>query len=99
MPRNTGGYSWADGFSNQATRIQQGPNNDFGFEQRKDINIGFEAILFNSLWVEMNAFQIDIDNQVTRLNNQYPSYYDDFMPYSNYNLDRYPRSGNGDQLH
>nr|WKN37354.1 SusC/RagA family TonB-linked outer membrane protein [Tunicatimonas sp. TK19036] len=87
--QNGGGYGWADGFSNQATRIQQGQNNDFGYEQRKDINIGFEAILFNRLWVEMNAFQIDIDNQVTRLNNQYPSYYEDFMPYSNYNLDRF----------
>lgn len=87
--QNGGGYSWADGFSNQATRIQQGPNNGFGFEQRKDINLGLEAILFGKLWIEMNAFQNDLDNQVTRRTNQLPSFYADFMPYSNYNLDRY----------
>jgi len=84
-----GGYSWADGFNNQSTRIQQGRNDDFTFEQRKDLNLGFEAALFNRLWVEMNVFQSDIDNQVTKLNNQYPSYYSDFMPFSNYNQDRY----------
>ncbi|WP_277479060.1 SusC/RagA family TonB-linked outer membrane protein [Catalinimonas alkaloidigena] len=87
--QNGGGYSWADGFNNESTRILQGRNDNFGFEQRKDLNLGFETILFNSLWMEMNAFQSDIDKQVTRLNNQYPSYYVDFMPYSNYNLDRY----------
>ena len=87
--QNGGGYSWADGFSNQATRILQGPNNGFGFEQRKDINLGLEAILFSKLWIEMNAFQNDLDNQVTRRSNRFPSFYTDFMPYSNYNLDRY----------
>ncbi len=81
-------YGWADGFNNQATRIQQGPNPNFGFEQRKDINLGFEGLLFGSLWVEMNAFRTDIDNQVTRLTTQYPSFYGDFTPYSNYNSTR-----------
>ena len=81
-------YGWADGFTNQATQILQGPNPNFGFEQRKDINLGFEGLFFGKLWVEMNAFRIDIDNQVTRLTTQYPSFYDDFTPYSNYNRDR-----------
>ncbi|WKN31495.1 SusC/RagA family TonB-linked outer membrane protein [Porifericola rhodea] len=84
-----GGYSWADGFSNSSTKLLQGRNNNFGYEQRKDINLGFESILFNSLWLEMNVFQTDIDDQVTQLNNQYPSYYADFMPNSNYSKDRY----------
>ena len=87
--QDVGGFSWADASSNQGTRIRQGANNNLTFEQRKDINIGVEAILFNNLWLEMNAFQSDIDNQVTRLNNQYPSYYSDFMPFGNYNMDRY----------
>jgi len=84
-----GGYNWADGFNNQRTRILQGRNDDFTFEQRKDINLGFEAGLFSRIWVEMNLFQSDLDNQVTRLNNQYPSFYTDFTPYSNYSQDRY----------
>ncbi len=86
--QNGPSYGWADGFTNQVTRIQQGPNPNFGFEQRKDINLGFEGLFFGKLWVEMNAFRIDIDNQVTRLTTQYPSFYDDFTPYSNYNRDR-----------
>jgi len=86
--QNGPSYGWADGFTNQATRIGQGRNPNFGFEQRKDINLGFEGLLFGSLWVEMNAFRTDIDNQVTRLTTQYPSFYDDFTPYSNYNQSR-----------
>ncbi len=87
--QNGNGYGWADGFNNNGTRILQGQNNRLGYEQRKDLNIGFEGIFFNSLWLEMNVFQTDIDNQVTRRNNQFPAYYEDFMPYSNYNKDRY----------
>ncbi len=84
-----GGYSWADGFNNQATRILQGQNNLLDYEQRKDINIGFEAVLFNNVWIEANAFRTDIDNQITKRNNEFPSFYQDFTPFSNYNSDRY----------
>ncbi len=84
-----GGFSWNDGSSNQRTRIAQGANYGLTFERRKDINIGLEAILFDNLWLELNAFQSEIDNQVTRLNNQYPSFYSDFMPFGNFNMDRY----------
>ena len=82
-------FGWADGRSSNGTIIEQGENNNLTFETRQDLNLGVEAILFDNVWLELNAFQTDIDNQVTLLRNQYPSFYTDFIPYGNYNKDRY----------
>ena len=84
-----GGFGWADGANNDATIVNQGANPNLGFESRQDINLGLEAILFDDLWLEMNAFQTVMGDQVTLIRNQYPSFYEDFIPFANFDEDRY----------
>lgn len=85
-----GWFNWNDGaFSNREKDISQGANNKMTFEERFDINFGVESYLFNSLWFEANYFKSSIDKQLTTLDNTYPSYYNVFKPYSNFNKDSY----------
>ncbi|MEN8764858.1 MAG: SusC/RagA family TonB-linked outer membrane protein [Wenyingzhuangia sp.] len=91
---NTGGrFIWADGSSTQNSNlrqdISQGANPNLGFEERIDLNIGFESYLMNSLWIEANYFNTELDKQLTFLQNQYPSFYGDFRPYDNFNKNLY----------
>jgi TonB-linked SusC/RagA family outer membrane protein len=83
-------FNWADGLSsNRRQNLSQGANPNLGFEERIDLNIGVEAYLMNSLWLEANYFNTELDKQVTFLANQYPSYYDAFKPYDNFNKSLY----------
>jgi len=82
-------FTWADGKNNREKDISQGQNLNLGFEDRIDFNVGLESYLFNSLWFEFNYFKTDIDNQLTRLNAIYPSYYNIYRPYDNYDKDSY----------
>jgi len=83
-------YNWADGASqNRAKDISQGANNLMTYEERVDLNFGFESYLLNSIWLEFNYFKTDMDKQLVTLDNKYPSYYDAFKPYDNYNKDTY----------
>lgn len=87
------GFGWGDtysaGMSNKATVIKKGQNNDLNMEKRTDINIGFEALMFNKLCLEGNVFQSTMGDQVIQVSSMYPSYYASFKPYINYNEDRY----------
>jgi TonB-linked SusC/RagA family outer membrane protein len=82
-------FTWANGVANREKDISQGENLALTFEDRIDLNIGFESYLFNSLWLEFNYFKIDYDNQVTQLSTRYPSFYNIYRPYDNYNKDSY----------
>lgn len=83
-------FSWADGqSSNSRQDISQGQNPDLGYEERIDLNIGFESYLLNSLWLEFNYFKSELDKQLTRLVDRYPSYYNDFRPWDNFNKNEY----------
>lgn len=83
-------FTWADGvFSNRRQNISQGANPDMGFEERIDLNIGFESYLMNSLWLEANYFRTEQDKQLVILGDQYPSYYNTFRPFNNFNADLY----------
>ena len=86
---NGSNINWADGNSNNRQNITQGQNLDLTFEERIDFNLGFEANLMNSLFIEANYFKTELDKQITFLQDQYPSYYDDFRPYVNYNKNLY----------
>lgn len=88
---STGGYvGWADGISSSRTKeVAQGANDVMTFESRIDMNLGIEANLWKSLWLEMNVFRTDLDNQLTTIDVKYPSYYTAFRPYDNYNKDTY----------
>ncbi|WP_173300714.1 SusC/RagA family TonB-linked outer membrane protein [Winogradskyella litoriviva] len=81
--------NWGDGQSNNRIDISQGENLDLSFEERIDLNLGFETYLMNSLWIEANYFNTEFDKQITFLQDQYPSFYDTFRPYDNFNSNLY----------
>ncbi|WP_435654884.1 TonB-dependent receptor plug domain-containing protein, partial [Cellulophaga baltica] len=81
--------SWADGNTNRRINIAQGENLDLTFEERIDLNLGFETYVMNSLWIEANYFKTELDKQITFLQDQFPSFYDTFRPYNNFNKDLY----------
>ncbi|MFC2127107.1 SusC/RagA family TonB-linked outer membrane protein [Bacteroidota bacterium] len=83
-------FGWADGLaSNRKQNISQGANANMGFEERIDLNVGFETYLMNSLWIEANYFRTELDKQLVFLADQYPSYYGTFRPRDNYNANLY----------
>ncbi len=83
-------YNWADGAAqNRVKDISQGANNLLGYEERIDLNVGFESYLMKSIWLEFNYFKTDMDKQLVTLDNKYPSFYNAFKPYDNYNKDTY----------
>jgi len=83
-------FAWADGvFSNRRQNISQGANPNLGFEERIDLNLGFESYLMNSLWLEANYFRTELDKQLVFLADQYPSYYNTFRPLDNFNVNLY----------
>ncbi|PWH84424.1 hypothetical protein DIS18_07800 [Algibacter marinivivus] len=81
--------NWADGNSNRRQDITQGENLDLTFEERIDLNIGLETYLMNSMWLEFNYFKSELDKQVGFLNDQYPSFYNNFRPYNNFDKNLY----------
>ncbi|MCL6102630.1 MAG: SusC/RagA family TonB-linked outer membrane protein [Bacteroidetes bacterium] len=87
----SGGYTWADGaWGNSGTYSQRGANSGLGFEKREEINLGLEGQFFNrSVSLDANVFSMRISDKYTRRTNLYPSYYTDFIPYSNYGEDGY----------
>jgi TonB-linked SusC/RagA family outer membrane protein len=82
-------FAWGQSNTNSTTKFSRGQNLDLEAERRKDLNIGFESILFDKFSLEGNLFQTDFDGRLTLLNVPYPSYYRPFRPYGNYNADRY----------
>ena len=83
-------FQWADGErSNRRQNISQQANPDLTFEERVDLNLGFESLLMNSLWLEFNYFRTELDKQVGFLDAQYPTFYDTFRPFDNFNKDLY----------
>lgn len=84
-----GSFNWADGRTNNRLDVSQGANPNLTFEERIDLNLGFEAYLMNSLWIEANYFRTELDKQLAFLNDQYPSYYSDFIPTENFNNNLY----------
>ena len=86
---NGSNINWGDGNSNNRQNITQGENLNLNFEERIDFNLGFETYLMNSLWIEGNYFKTELDKQITFLQDQYPSFYDTFKPYDNFNKNLY----------
>jgi len=83
-------FNWADETYNSRTRdISQGANDAMTFEDRIDLNVGFDSYLMNSLWLEFNFFKTNKDNQITQIKAEYPDFYSEFNSYTNYNKDSY----------
>lgn len=87
----SGSYNWYEGTrSRSGVASSWGDNRDLTFAKRKEINLGIEGLLFNSLLgFEANVFYDVYDDLVTRPNATYPSFYNDFLPYENFESDRY----------
>ncbi len=83
--------NWANGeeSSNPRQNVTQGENLDLTFEDRIDLNLGFETYLMNSLWIEANYFRTELDKINTFLQAEYPSFYNVFRPYNNFNQNLY----------
>lgn len=87
---NGGSFGWNDGQANNNQTVSvRGGNNSLGFEERKEVAFGFESLWFKSLGLEMNFFQTDMDRMVTQTSTLFPSFYLPFMPYLNFNKNRY----------
>ncbi|MCF6358635.1 MAG: TonB-dependent receptor [Draconibacterium sp.] len=87
--KNGSYFNWADGVQNREKDISKGENKMMTFEERIDMNFGVESYLWNSVWLEFNVFKTDFDKQLTTLDNKYPSFYNIFKPYENFNKDSY----------
>ena len=67
-----------------------GGNYDLFFEKRKDLNLGFEGLLFNkSIGIDANIFWSSYYDIVTRPINTYPSFYSQYVPYENFEAQKY----------
>ncbi len=86
-----GSYTWADGaWSNGGVGSTRGTNTSLGFEQRQELNLGVEGQFFNrTILVDANVFSTRIANKFTRRVTQYPTYFSDFIPWENYDIDGY----------
>ena len=86
-----GGYTWNEGnWSNSGRVPTNGTNINLGYEKRRDINFGFESVLFDhKLSIDANLFSSVYYDQVTQTTTQYPSFYTYFIPYENFNSNSY----------
>lgn len=83
-------FSWSDGkYTNQASTSKYGANPNLSFAKRKEITAGLQgSFLKNLLILDANFFWNRMEGMVTQRMSQYPSYYANFVPYSNYDCDQ-----------
>jgi TonB-linked SusC/RagA family outer membrane protein len=83
----TGNFNWNDAvWYNSTTVPKYGANPDLTFEKRKDINLGFEGVFLNKmLSLEGNIFKHNYSDKITRTLTLYPSFYTNYIPYTNNN--------------
>jgi len=87
-------FVWNDGVSgaNQTTTSNQGASPDLGFAMRKEVNATLEGSFFNDLiTLQTTVFTMQMDGLATQRFSQYPNYFSNFIPFTNYNADQ--RSG------
>lgn len=81
-------FTWNDGIQaqNRASRSSYGASPDLSFPKRKELNAGIEGAFFNNLLsLQATYFRTNMDGMLTQRFSQYPSYFADFVPYTNYN--------------
>lgn len=84
-------YNWYEGtYSRSGVLSTRGGNIGLAFENRKELNIGFEGSLFRKMMeVDANLFASQYYDQITRPSTLYPSFYTTYLPYSNYENNAY----------
>ncbi len=87
----SGTFTWYDGRINASGVISQyGGNPNLSFEKRKEVNIGLEGRFFDNMIIaDANIYFSSIIDRITRPTTAYPSYYTNFIPYSNFNSEGY----------
>lgn len=84
-------FTWNDGLQaqNRASVSSYGASPDLSFPQRKEFNASLEAVFFNRLVsLQTTFFNSAMDGLPTQRFSQYPSYFNSFIPYTNYNTNR-----------
>lgn len=71
--------------SNDALNIGTG-NPNIDWIKRRELNVGFEALLGKSIWLEANYFNSESYDQITKLTSIYPAVLggEDFTPFENF---------------
>jgi len=87
----SGSYSWYESTrSRGGVRSNWSSNPNLGFAKRNEINFGLEGLFFNkTIGLEANVFYDVYNDLVTRPSTVYPSFYTDFIPYENFEADKY----------
>jgi TonB-linked SusC/RagA family outer membrane protein len=90
---SSGTFRWNDNgtsSSNTGVITNYGRNQNLFFEKRKEINFGFDGLFFDKMvGVYTNVFASVYSDRIAKLNTLYPDFYNDFVPYANYNEDAY----------
>jgi TonB-linked SusC/RagA family outer membrane protein len=84
-------FTWNDGVQaqNRASQSSYGANPDLSFPKRKELNAGIEGVFFkNLLSLQATFFVTTMDGLLTQRFSQYPSYFNTFIPYTNFNANR-----------
>jgi len=87
----SGSYNWYEGGKSRSAVVSSWSDNyGLDFAQRKEISAGVEGLFLNKLLgVEAHYFYDIYDGLVVRPTADYPAFFSDFVPYENYEKDRY----------
>lgn len=88
---NGGGYQWNENtYSAQAYVSFAGANPNLKFAKRKEISATLQGTFFKDLFdLQATFFSTTMDDLPTQRFSQYPNFYTQFIPYSNYNANKY----------
>ncbi|WP_026768368.1 SusC/RagA family TonB-linked outer membrane protein [Asinibacterium sp. OR53] len=81
-------FNWNDGVQagNQTSFPAYGSNPDLAFPKRKEVNASLEGAFFKHLLtLQTTFFWNEMDGLLTQRFSLYPTYFNAFVPYSNYN--------------
>lgn len=80
----------AGGYNFGSTYVSQTANPNLGMEKMKNLNVGFEAALFDkSIFIDVSYFKTLYTDQIIQRLNYYPAFVSTFIPYENYNETSY----------
>ncbi|MCD8035148.1 MAG: SusC/RagA family TonB-linked outer membrane protein [Alistipes sp.] len=79
------GFPWNEKASNHPSVVAtRGYNPDLRMEKRKEVNVGFDALLFDrSLQIAVNYYETRITDKIGKSTHKYPTYQTDLAPYGN----------------
>ncbi len=87
----SGSYNWNEGARSRSGVMSNRERNfNLGLAKRKEVNVGIEGLFFDKmLGFETNFYHNIYSDLVVRPSTRYPSFYNDFRPYENYEKDSY----------